>query len=60
MNQRKNFSAAPADIMANFRDDPLITKLTALTISSALALGLCWMVGTNVVALSTFLLARAG
>lgn len=60
MNHRKNFWAALVDIMANFRDDPPVTKLTALAITSALALGVCWMVGANALALSTFLLARAG
>lgn len=60
MNDRKNFWAALAEIMANFRDDPPITKLTALVIASALALGMCWMLGESARAVSTFLLARAG
>ena len=60
MNYRKNFWAALVDIMANFRDDPPITKLTALVIASALALGVCWLIGTSALTLSTSLLARAG
>ncbi len=60
MNHRKNFWAALSDIMANFRHDPPVAKLAALMIASALALGVCWLVGTNALALSTFLLARAG
>jgi|GEM_PF-5857642 len=60
MNQRKNLWAALVDLMANFRDDPPITKLIALAFICALPLGVYWTFREGALAVSTFLLARVG